>query len=125
MILSGARVDDNRELWSGLGYKPEQILCGAEKEPKTGDLVSQVWILWCGEHGVTPRELSSGTVEGYWRLNAKRQLLLVNDQASGKSVLTVHITIEDHVRVRMIELGVNPSAVLRTALGQAIKKKEE
>jgi post-segregation antitoxin (ccd killing protein) len=41
-----------------------------------------------------------------------------------KAKLTVNLTLDESTRVKLIELRINPSSVLRTALNAAIRKKE-
>ena len=45
-------------------------------------------------------------------------------ESEDKAPLEVHVRIDPALRIRIIELGIAPAAVLKAALIQAVKKKE-
>ena len=49
---------------------------------------------------------------------------VVMETKEEKAPLTVTIQIEESLRVRLLQLRISPAGVLRTALHQAVKRKE-
>jgi hypothetical protein len=49
----------------------------------------------------------------------------MEDLAEGKTKLTVSITIDEELRMRLIELGISPSYVLAAALKSAVSKRDQ
>lgn len=67
--------------------------------------------------------MQSATLSGAWGLNLVSGFEAM-ESPEGKAELTVTIHIEESLRIRPPQLHISPSAVLRTALSQAVKRKE-
>lgn len=75
-----------------------------------------------GGQGVTGLKVPLAVLTDAWGLNPLATSVAM--ETSEKAPLTVTIHIEESLRIRLLQLHISPAGVLRTALSQAVKKKE-